>query len=389
MVAYLSWMAAGLAGVAAVNTLINRLTWERGRPGQAFKGRVSVLIPARDEVLNIERCVRAALSSEHPVHEVVVYDDGSTDGTGEVLRQLQRALPRLRVVNGTPLPDGWVGKPHACHQLARHATGSLLLFVDADTLLEPEGVGRITEQLTRHDAQLVTAVPRQVTGSAYEHLVLPLLTLTYTSWLPLALIHKVSSPAVLAANGQLLAIRRDAYDRIGGFRAVRREVVDDMAFCRLAKQRGLKVVFADGFEMARCRMYRSADEVRRGFSKNLYEGVGGSPFSLVAALGLYLLAFVWPYLALTLGLTVAPGLLLPGAIGVGLNLTLRLSLANRFEHRLPAVLLHPIAVLALAEIAVNSWRWSRAGRIRWAGRTYAARSSRSAHILTLEDADVS
>src|SRR5690606_3733670 len=102
----LAWLASGVALAAASLTAINALTWPRGRADGRFDGRVSVLIPARDEAANIEACVRAVAASHHPVHEIVVYDDGSTDGTSELLARLRADVPALRVVNGDGLPQG-------------------------------------------------------------------------------------------------------------------------------------------------------------------------------------------------------------------------------------------------------------------------------------------
>ncbi|MFO0631039.1 MAG: glycosyltransferase family 2 protein [Polyangiales bacterium] len=269
----LAYALAALPGVTLALTLVNLATWTRGRPGDVGDLRVSALVPARNEEEAIEGCVRALLAE--PFHEVIVCDDGSTDGTAARLEALAREDARVRVIHGRPLPKGWIGKAHACHQLAEAATGDVLCFVDADVRVSPGALGRIRGLLA--DADLLTAVPRQETGSLFEHMVLPLLHVVYVSWLPLALIPRVRDPRVLAANGQLVAMSRAAYDRFGGYAAVRDALVDDMALCRRAKESGPRVLFADGDALASCRMYRDARGVWEGFSKNLYEGVGGTP----------------------------------------------------------------------------------------------------------------
>ncbi|MBM4376115.1 MAG: glycosyltransferase family 2 protein, partial [Deltaproteobacteria bacterium] len=182
----LPWALFGPACLPLGMTLVNLATWPRGRD-EAAGARVSVLVPARNEESNIEGCVRAALADTASVVEVVVYDDQSTDRTPDLVRALGAEDPRVRLVQGEPLPPGWIGKPHACHRLAREASGEVLLFVDADTVLEPGGVTRILSLMGERGARAsaVTAVPRQEVESPFERLIVPLLVLTYTSWFPL------------------------------------------------------------------------------------------------------------------------------------------------------------------------------------------------------------
>jgi glycosyltransferase involved in cell wall biosynthesis len=366
----------------------NAAFWTRGRAlpaaAAAATGGISVLIPARDEVANIERCVRSVDAAHGPIIEILVYDDGSTDGTAEVLARLQAAVPRLRVVSGADLPAGWVGKPHALHRLSALAAGELLLNIDADVTLHEDGVLRMLSLLGSPDqvpggldAAVVTAVPRQLTGSFAERLMMPLLHLSYVAWLPMPLIHRVRDPRVLAANGQLLLIRRSALTAVGGWAAVRTALVDDMALCRAVKRSGRRVVFADGDQMADCRMYPDAGSLWRGFAKNFYEGIGGNPVALIVVMALHLMLFVAPFVALPVAVVVGNrGLAAAAAVGVAANLCLRLIMALRYHHSPVSVLLHPVAVVAMMGVLLNSFRWSRRGDIRWRGRSYPARAQR-------------
>ncbi|MEW5928271.1 MAG: glycosyltransferase family 2 protein [Gemmatimonadota bacterium] len=377
-----SWAAWALLAAPPLAVLglaaCNVLAWPRGSAAGRVRGRVSVCIPARDEAARIERCVRAALAGTRAPDEVVVYDDGSTDGTGEIVARVAAEDPRVRVVRGGPLPAGWVGKPHACHRLAQEATGDVLVFMDADTVAGPECLARLGSLLEGMAADVVTVAPRHEVRTPGERLVVPLLHLTYLAWLPLPLVWRSRDPRFLVANGQLLAVRRRAYDAAGGWAAVRAEVVDDVAFCRRVKRSGGRVVFADGHRMATVRMYDGWRPLWEGFSKNLYEGIGGRPGALAGIAALYGGVFVLPYAALLAGLAGASTLLAPAAAGVAANLALRALLAARFRQPPEGVLLHPLGVLALLAIAANSFRWSRRGAIRWRGRVYPSRAARAA-----------
>ncbi|MEZ4458462.1 MAG: glycosyltransferase family 2 protein [bacterium] len=365
-----------LPSVALGINVLNALAWPRVSDSD-YAARVSVLIPARNEERGIERAVRSVFESGTDVLEVIVYDDGSTDQTPDILQRLQTEYPKLRVEKGIGLPDGWVGKPHACHRLASFASGDLLLFLDADVEVLPGGLKHVLGLFADKRADLVTAVPRQVTGSFFERLVLPVLHLTYASWLPMPMVWLSSDPRFLAANGQVLAVKRSTYDEVGGFEAVRAEVVDDMAFCTRVKRANRRVVFADGHHIARCRMYTNAKGVWEGFSKNLYEGIGGSWIALLGVLGLYTTTFILPYAALIASIWL-PQLATAAGVAVAINLAIRLLLAVRHKQPLEGVLLHPVSVVALLAIAMNSWWWNRRGAIHWSGRVYAARPNRQA-----------
>lgn len=366
-------------------TLFNIAFWPRGTLNAPSSGaRLFVLIPARNEEARIEACVRAAFAAGTPSatpHAVIVCDDHSTDRTAAVLDGLSAEFPALRVIRGAPLPKGWVGKPHACHQLAQAARAlgagptDRLVFIDADTVLKPGAFARLESIFAARGAGLVTAVPQQITVTFFERLVLPLLHLTYTSWFPLPLVWLSSDTRFLAANGQVLAVTVAAYDKAGGYgaKSVRRALVDDMALCRTVKETGTRVVFADGFDIATCRMYTSASQVWDGFSKNIFEGLGRKVPALVMVNLLYSLSFIAPWVAAAV-LYVAGHPALPVAlVGVGINVAHRLVLFSRYRQPSEGILLHPLAVLALLAISINSYLWSARGSVVWSGRAYAPR----------------
>jgi glycosyltransferase involved in cell wall biosynthesis len=363
-------LLAAPAVAVALLVLLNALTWTRGRAAARDDRAWSVLVPARDE----GRVIGATLAAlrRTTAAEILVCDDHSTDDTPDLIRAAAAEDPRVRLVESRPLPDGWIGKAHACHQLAEAATGDWLLFVDADVTLSPDAVERLASVGRRAD--VVTAVPRQIMRGAIERLIVPLLHLTYLSWLWLPLVERARDERVVAANGQVLAVRRDVYAALGGFAAVRGAIVDDVAFCRRAKRLGHTVAFIDGFRLAACRMYQSGREVLEGFSKNLYAGIGATPFRLALVLTLYAAVYLAPWIALALS-PLAPALLVPGLVGGAANLAVRAILAARWGHPWSQLPLHVVGIVGLFVVALNSARWHRAGALRWRGRVYAPESA--------------
>lgn len=344
-------VAAPLAPLAL--TLLNAATWDRCPPGEPLRG-VSALVPMRDEVDNVDGCIGALLAAG--VDEVIVYDDASTDGTGARVAAI--GDPRVRLLRGHGPLRGWLGKPHACHRLAAEARHPHLLFVDADVRVAPDLLARLGPAMVGTDA--LSAMPGQVTGSSFEHLVLPMLHVTVTSWLPLAAVPWLPSPSMAVANGQLWLLTRAAYDAVGGFAAVRDEVAEDMALARRVKRQGLTLRFVDGQHMAMCRMYQSARGVVDGFSKNLWSVMGGNPVVMTVVLTAYLGCLLLPWLAWPF----AP----VAGLGVAANLAQRAVLAWRHGHRVGAVLLHPVAVVVFSAIALRSAWWAWSGGGSWRGR---------------------
>jgi chlorobactene glucosyltransferase len=371
----------GLALPAVLVMLLvvyNLAVWPRGRPDGRMPGRVSVLIPARNEARTVVACIHGVLRGTQRPNEVLVYDDGSTDCTSDVVAQISELDPCVRLIEGGELPPGWVGKPYACHRLAEAARGDVLVYLDADVIPTPELLARLGSVLEGYRGDLVTAAPRQLMVSLMEQTVVPLLHLSYLAWLPLPLVWRTRAPRLLVSNGQILAVTREALERSGGWESVRAEVVDDLALCRRVKRSGGRVVFADGHRMASCRMYEGRVQVWHGFSKNLYEGLGENPLLLLLAIVLYAGVFITPYVALYLAIRGIAGWMAgPALLGVAANVVLRAAMALRLHQPSNGIIVHPISAVWFVLIALNSFRWSRRGKIAWRGRVYPARSARA------------
>jgi chlorobactene glucosyltransferase len=255
-------------------------------PPPADGPMVSVIIPARNEERTIERCVRSLLAQRYPSFEIVALNDASTDRTGQILERLAAEDARLRVLEGQPRPEGWVGKCWAAFQAANQARGAWVLFVDADTHHQPDALTSSVTFAQAHGADLLSLLPRQELGTFWERALLPaifgvILTLGGSP-------AEVNDPrkAAAKANGQFMLFRTEVYRRIGGHESVKAELVDDFALARRVKGTGHRLLLADGWSLVSTRMYRSLSEIWEGFSKNSYfearREPGGVPSGFMA-----------------------------------------------------------------------------------------------------------
>jgi chlorobactene glucosyltransferase len=245
---------------------------------------VSVLVPARNEAATIAACVTSLLSQTYPKMDVLVLDDGSTDGTSQQLDALSRQYPQLTVIYTTnDPPSGWNGKSYACHRLAQRATGEWLLFTDADTIHAPTSVERGVIQACALDADLLSAFPFQRVETWSERFLVSFVM----NFLPLTTVNLAAMwrgrSRHLLANGQYLLARAKIYDALGGHASVAHALVDDFALARRFSVGGYTVALVDGASMLECRMYRSFREVWEGFSKNLLIALASSPAFLSPA----------------------------------------------------------------------------------------------------------
>jgi dolichol-phosphate mannosyltransferase len=330
------------------------------RPALAATGApvtVSVVIPARDEAARIGPCLDGVADAL----EVIVVDDGSTDGTADVAR-----ARGARVVEAGEPPPGWVGKPWALQRGLEAASGDVVVSLDADTRPRPGLVGALARALD--DADLVTAGARFVCDTAGERWLHPalLMTLVYRYGPP----DGVAPAAVsrLVINGQCTAVRREALLNAGGYADAAGHMTDDAAFARALARRGWRVAFHDGGGLIDVDMHESAGETWREWGRSIALPGVTSPAWAAADV-----AVVW----LTLGLPPLRVLArrarrLDWAL-LALRGAMLAAVAPSYARRGAPFWLSPLAdPLAAARLTWSAVRPSR----RWRGRAYERRTAR-------------
>jgi hypothetical protein len=361
-----AWVALALAAVPALLFLAN-LRHYRPPPeaptGLAWQS-VSVLIPARNEERTIVAAVESALASEGAQVEVIVLDDHSEDRTAALVREMADRDRRVRLLPAPPLPEGWCGKQHACAVLGAAARYPLLAFVDADVRLAPDGLARAIAFQSASGADLVSGVPRQLTGALLARLLIPLIHFVLLGFLPMGRMRRRRHPAYAAGCGQLFLARRDAYERAGGHAAIGNSLHDGLALPRLFRRAGLATDLCDLTSVATCRMYESNGAVWHGLLKNATAGLG-HPRTIGPVTVMLLGGQVLPILLL-----LSPHLrALAGAAAVLAYLP-RLVGAVVFRQSWLGALLHPLGITVL--LAIQWWALLRAALRQpatWKGRT--------------------
>ena len=339
---------------------------------------MSIIIPVRNEEVNLEAVI-ASLEGQEGRQEMIVVDDQSDDRTGEILARLQESNLGIIALQAGEIPAGWTGKNHALDCGSERARGEILLFTDADTRHAPGNLRHSIEQMERHNIDLYSLSPVQQTSTFWERATIPFIYVQLTKQNSFEKVNDPHSDQAVA-NGQYLMIRRSVYQALGGHRAVRGEILEDVALARRAKQAGYRLHFSSGQGRVSTRMYRSFRELWLGWTKNLYLLFGGTPFA-VSRVGLRVLV-----------LDAAPGAAFlmvwtlflsnpSNTRALAFSLALFLYVALRqwryeaglrglgFESRLSGYYSLGAALFVLL-LSQSVWTYLTGGKIRWKSRSY-------------------
>jgi glycosyltransferase involved in cell wall biosynthesis len=306
-----------------------------------------LLVPMRNEVTNVAPLLASLLRQGG---KVVALDDNSTDST---LVELQKFSEDIQILVGKELPDGWLGKNFACHQLAINSRSEFLVFVDADVRLEVGAVNSAIKFMKSRGWSFISPYPRQKTSGLLQVFIQPLLQWSWFATIPFFIAYRFPNKSMAVANGQFLIITRAAYLASGGHKMIKDQVLDDIELARLLIKSGYRGGPVDGSRIANCHMYKSDREMIAGYSKSLWRAFGSKFGSLIALS--FLLLNAWPFLHITYGILF---LLISRAL-----------VAIKVRSNLLSALFHPISMFALGLLVLYSNYLNMMGRLTWKGRT--------------------
>ncbi len=369
----LLWIGAGLWAWFFLQLLLNRaLARDLSRLPVREPARwpfVSIVVPARDEARDIREAVSSFCGQDYPSFEVVVVDDGSTDATPDILRELQARWACLKVVRGREPPAGWLGKPNALEAGRREARGEWMLFVDADVRYAPALLRRAMAFVLSRDAAMLVLGPDFATKGFWEPVVMSSLYLAGCAMLPIFLAAHSRCRWIALGGGVFNLVRRDALEAAGAFECLKAAVVDDVGLGYKVKGAGFRQAAAMAGRLIHIRMYRGLGETVRGFTKNLYPAIRRVPLVLPVVLAMSALLNFVPYIGL--GVSLAGGApSLPAILALAFMHGVFAAIALFFRQPWFIAFTNPLReALTLFILFRSMAAYFRRG-VTWRGRTY-------------------
>ncbi len=373
---------ASLLGVFLINLILNlrkMRTPDKNSKVPQPAPLISVLVPARNEEKNIRKCLESLQKQDYPNFEIIVLDDNSTDNTTAIVNVLAAKDERIQLYFGEPLPDDWAGKPYACYQLAQKAKGSWLLFVDADTISTPHMLRSTLALATELNTSLLSGFPRQLADTFGAKIIIPVFYFLLLGWTPLWLLHNTKKPKPSIAIGQFFLFTREAYWRIGGHKAVKSKIVEDLWMGMEIARHGGRHIAVDLSPVVSCNMYHDIGDAWSGLGKSIYSIAAIAPLGLIALVLLAYLVYIGPFYWLWNGFFVGgEPLVWRGLVVLQIIITLlmRWLVDNRFHEPAVSVWFQPVSMLFyVVTVIYSEARYLLGAGVSWKERFYGKEST--------------
>ena len=395
-----AWMVA-LFGVCGLWLLLWRLRlreWALTQQHVAVSSRgdmdASCVVPARDEEANVSGCLASLRGQGREAMEIIVVDDASTDRTAECVLKASQQDPRVRLMRCAASQEGWLGKTWALTCGAEASSAAWLIFCDADTILDPDALSTACHMIEDEHLDCLSIIPQMESSKLSVSVLLSCLALAR------AILFRPASPGKCGmVQGGFLAVRRSAFDAVGGFRKLRGSLLEDVELGNALHHAGFRVRAQPSSPWVRTVMYGSFAEAWQGICKHLYPAMEYSVFRMMMAATAYIALVVFPVVSFVMGarmmlrgdtqsvatsLTVAALAALLVMYGVMGRVLARESL-SRFS-----LALAPFSFVLFAALGLHSAHAYTHGHVSWKGRRYAgACTSRGGAAAGVDAADAS
>ena len=333
---------------------------------------LSILIPARDEENNIEKCLRSLIADDNPNFEFLVLDDNSKDQTSKIVENLSNIDSRITLIKGSKLPDDWSGKNWACHQLSSKAKNDLILFIDADTWVSNQTINKAISYMEETKCALLTVIPKRNPNCLIEKLMFPLIDWITTSFIPIKIAGTIKTPYISATFGQFMMFKKEKYFECGGHSSLKGNVLDDLELGRSIKRKGLIWKLFDGNKSVETNMYQTNIEAVKGLSRSIFPTFEYRISTFILAASILFLITLGPYISIYLWLIGSYQSELLAIISLSTLIIILSSwiiICSYFDHNKITTIIYPLIMSIIFLIAFHSF-FSYALRLsKWKGRS--------------------
>lgn len=346
--------------ILIINSTIN-LLWlhvNRLRKNEQINNQLlSILIPARNEEENIENCLNSIVNQSYKNIEVIIVDDNSTDNTYDLINKYSDKLD-ITIIKNNIIPVGWVAKNYLCHIMAKKCKGSVLLFLDADTVFLNNFTIEYSLNKISSNTDALSLILHQRLDSIWEKMIIPF-RINYLAifFLPMWMTTNYTA----AAQGNFIMIKKSVYETIGGHSKFKKEICEDLAVIRFVRKYGYKTLWLDGTNYCETRMYESLGEINEGFIKNYYPNFFGSI--------LFIAFFVYLHFIIIISILIFNYYSL-----INLILLLYIMFLTNWIFKTSSILsiiLFPIGMIYNIVLLIKStYNYVYKKRIKWSGREY-------------------